>query len=141
MVSVDGSLFIQIINFLFLLYVLNLLLFKPVRRILIERKEKIYSLEKGVERLASRREEKDAAYKDGIKCAIAEGLRKKEEIVEQASLEEKAILEKIAANAQADLVRVRSQIAEESRKARSALENEVDIFARAIGEKILGRVC
>ncbi len=141
MVSVDGSLFIQIINFLFLLYVLNLVLFKPVRKILLERKEKMYSLEKGVERLSTRMDEKDVAYKDGMKSARTEGLTKKEAIVEQASQEEKEILEKINKSAQANLTEVRKQVAEETEKARIALGKNVDIFARAIGEKILGRAC
>ncbi len=141
MVSVDGSLFIQIINFLFLLYVLNLVLFKPVRKILLERKEKMYSLEKGVERLSTRMDEKDVAYKDGMKSARTEGLTKKEAIVEQASQEEKEILEKINKSAQANLAEVRKQVTEETEKARIALGKDVDIFARAIGEKILGRAC
>jgi F-type H+-transporting ATPase subunit b len=141
MVSVDGSLFIQIINFLFLLYVLNLVLFKPVRKILLDRKEKIYSLEKGVERLSTRTDEKDVAYKDGMKSARTEGLKKKEAIVEQASQEEKEILERITKKAQANLAEIRVQVAEETEKARIALEKEVDVFARGIGEKILGRAC
>ncbi|SLM28967.1 AtpF3 [Desulfamplus magnetovallimortis] len=141
MVSVDGSLFIQIINFLFLLYALNLVLFKPVRKILLDRKEKIYSLEKGVERLASRSDEKDMAYKEGIKNARTEGLKKKEAMIDQASQEEKEILDKITMNAQANLAKIRAQVTEETEKARVALEDELDVFARAIGEKILGRAC
>ncbi|MBF0229713.1 MAG: ATP synthase F0 subunit B [Desulfamplus sp.] len=141
MVSVDGSLFIQIINFLFLLYALNLVLFKPIRKILLERKEKIDSLEKGVQNLSSNAVDKDNAYKEGLKKARAEGLKHKETFVEQASQEEKEILDRINKKAQANLAAIRSQVADETEKARLALEKEVDIFAKAIGEKILGRAC
>ncbi len=141
MVSVDGSLFIQIINFLFLLYALNLVLFKPVRKILLERKEKIDSLEKGVESLSSKALDKDNAYKEGLKTARAKGLKQKEAFVEEASQEEKEILERINKKAQANLAAIRTQVAEETEKARLALEKEVDAFAKAIGEKILGRAC
>ena len=141
MVSVDGSLFIQIINFLFLLYVLNLVLFKPIRRILLERREKITGLQEGVESLSAESVEKDEAYKDGLKGARAEGLKQKEAFVEQASQEEKEIIERINKKAQANLAEIRLQVAEETKKAQSALEQEIDTFARAIGEKILGRVC
>ena len=141
MVSVDGSLFIQIINFLFLLYALNLVLFKPIRKILIERNEKFVGLEKGVERLLLRTDEKEMAYQDGVKSARSEGLKKKEALVEQASQEEKEILDKITKNAQANLAEVRAQVADETEKARVALEKEIDVFAKAIGEKILGRAC
>ncbi len=141
MVSVDGSLFIQIVNFLFLLYALNLVLFKPVRKILLERKEKIDSLAKGVETLSSKASDKDNAYKEGLKSARTEGLKKKETFVEQASQEEKEILERINKKAQANLAAIRTQVAEETAKARLALEKEVEAFAKAIGEKILGRAC
>ncbi|MBF0112111.1 MAG: ATP synthase F0 subunit B [Desulfamplus sp.] len=141
MVSVDGSLFIQIINFLFLLYALNLVLFKPVRKILLERKEKMQSLEKGVQTLSEKAVEKDNAYKEGLKRARSEGLKQKETFVEEASQEEKEILERINKKAQVNLAAIRSQVAEETEKARLALEKEVDAFAKAIGEKILGRAC
>ncbi len=141
MVSVDGSLFIQIINFLFLLYVLNLVLFKPIRRVLLERREKITGLQEGVESLSAESVEKDEAYKDGLKGARAEGLKQKETFVEQASQEEKEIIERINKKAQANLAEIRLQVAEETKKAQSALEQEIDTFARAIGEKILGRAC
>ncbi|MBF0303618.1 MAG: ATP synthase F0 subunit B [Desulfamplus sp.] len=141
MVSVDGSLFIQIVNFLFLLYALNLVLFKPVRKILLERKEKIDSLDKGIQSLSSKASDKDNSYKEGLKLARTEGLKQKETFVEQASQEEKEILERINKKAQANLAAIRNQVAEESEKARLALEKEVDAFAKAIGEKILGRAC
>ena len=141
MVSVDGSLLIQIINFLFLLFVLNLVLFKPIRKILLERKEKISGLEKGIQALSSQADDQDQAYKDGLKGARTEGLKMKESFVEKASQEEKEIIDRINKKAQSSLAEIRAQVAEETEKARVILETEVDFFARAIGEKILGRAC
>ena len=141
MVSVDGSLFIQIINFLFLLFVLNLILFKPIRKILHERKEKIQGLEKGISSLKTRAVDQDQAYKDGLKKARAAGLKEKETFVEQASQEEKEIIDRINKTAQSNLAQIRTQVAEETEKARVALEAEVELFSKAIGEKILGRAC
>ena len=141
MVSVDGSLFIQIINFLFLLYVLNLVLFKPVRKILLDRKEKVEGLQQGVERLSAEAVQKDSDYVEGLKGARAEGLKQKDTFVEAASQEEKEIIDRINKKAQANLAEIRSQVATETQKAQAALEKEIDTFARAIGEKILGRAC
>ncbi len=141
MVSVNGSLIIQIINFLFLFFVLNMVLFKPVRKILLERKEKIAGLEGGIERLSSEALSKDRAYKDGLKAARKKGLRQKEDFVKQASKEEKEIIEKINKQAQDKLAEIKDKVVKESEKARIALEKEVDLFAGAIAEKILGRAC
>ena len=141
MVSVDGSLFIQIINFLFLLFVLNLVLFKPIRKILLERKEKVAGMEAGIQTLSKDAVTQDKAYKDGLKGARTEGLKKKEAFIDQASQEEKAIIDKINQKAQANLAQIRAQVAEETDKARAELEKEIDVFAKGIGEKILGRAC
>ena len=141
MVSVNGSLIIQIINFLFLFFVLNLVLFKPVRKILLERREKISGLEGGVEQLSKEALDQDRAYKEGLKMARKKGLQQKEIFVEQASKEEKEIIDKINKKAQTNLAEIRSKVAKESENARVALEKEVDVFAGAIAEKILGRAC
>ena len=141
MVSVDGSLLIQIINFLFLLFVLNLILFKPIRKVLLERKEKIQGLEQGISSLETRAVDQDQAYKDGLKKARTAGLKQKETFVEQASQEEKEIIDRINKTAQSNLAKIRTQVAEETEKARVALEAEVEQFSKIIGEKILGRAC
>lgn len=141
MVSVDGSLFIQIINFLFLLYVLNRVLFRPVRKMLLDRRAKVEGLQQGVEGLSSEAVLKDKEYAEGLKGARTEGLKQKDLFVEEASQEEKEIIERINKKAQANLAEIRDQVATETRKAQSALEQEIGTFARAIGEKILGRAC
>ncbi len=141
MVSVNGSLIIQIINFLFLFFVLNLVLFKPVRKILLERREKISGLEGELKQLSKEALDQDRAYKEGLKMARKKGLQQKDIFVEQASKEEKEIIDKINKKAQANLAEIRSKVAKESENARVALEKEVDVFAGAIAEKILGRAC
>jgi len=44
----DISLVYQMINFLVLLFVLNMVLYKPIRSVLLERKAKVEGLEQGV---------------------------------------------------------------------------------------------
>ncbi len=40
----DSSVFIQIINFIILVFLLNIFLYRPIRNIIIQRKEKIEKL-------------------------------------------------------------------------------------------------
>ena len=70
----DISLFVQIANFLIIIWVLNIILYRPIRKILIERKEKITSLEKNVEKLNEDAAGKDEAFLAGIKDARVRGL-------------------------------------------------------------------
>ncbi len=135
----DASLFIQIVNFLFLVWVLNVLLYRPIRNILIQRKEKFSNLEQNIETLSSIAHEKDRAFTAGIKEARARGLKAKEALMQAAADEEREVIEKINKKAQADLAEVRKKIAKDAETVRASLQQEIDAFADAIGEKIIGR--
>jgi F-type H+-transporting ATPase subunit b len=129
------------INFLVLLFVLNLVLYKPIRNVVLERKAKIEGMQAGAEKAAGDLVAGEDAYKDGLKQARSEGLKTKETFMEEAFQEEKEIIDKINKKAQANLAEIKKQVATETEQARKALEGEVEAYAKAIGEKILGRAC
>ena len=135
----DGSLLIQVVNFIFLIFILNIVLYKPIRNVLTQRKEKIAGLEEGIEAFERDAVEKEDAFASGIKDARANGLKEKEALLIAAAEEESKIIEKINKKAQADLVKVKEKIAKDAEEARASLLEEIDGFANAIGEKILGR--
>jgi len=135
----DGSFFIQVANFIFLIFILNIILYKPIRNVLIQRKEKITGLEEGIEAFDRDAAEKEDAFALGIKDARANGLKEKEVLLTAASEEERKIIEKINKKAQADLAEVKEKIAKDAEEAKTSLLQEIDGFANAIGEKILGR--
>lgn len=138
-VTPDWSALIQIVNFLFLIWVLNLLLYRPIRKILIQRKEKIEGLELSIETSNRDSEEKDAAFAAGIKEARAKGLKEKEAMMEEASETERQIIADLNKKAQAELTEIREQISKDVEKAKESLQKEIDTFANEIGQKILGR--
>ena len=139
MVSVDGSVFIQIVNFLFLIWVLNIVLFRPIRGVLSKRKEKIAGMQQDIETLAGDALEKDDAFSKGIREARAAGIKQKEALMAQAAEEEKRLIGEINAKAQVGLSEAREKISKEAAGVRESLEKELDTFAEAIGQKILGR--
>ncbi len=139
MVNVDLSVIIQIVNFIFLIFALNIVLYKPIRAILIKRNQKVAGLEQGVETLNSDAREKDEAFAAGIKAARAKGLKEKEILLQAASEEEKQIVGKITQKAQAELADIRGKIAIEAEDVGKALLEQVDDYATSIGQKILGR--
>ena len=139
MISLDGSLFIQIINFLFLIWALNVVLYKPIRNILIQRKEKITGLEQSIDASNIDIKEKDDAFISGLKEARAKGMGEKDALIQVATDEEKMIIEKINQKAQADLAEVREKVAKDAEGVRVSLQEELDDIAIAISHKILGR--
>jgi F-type H+-transporting ATPase subunit b len=140
MIDLNVSLFIQIANFVLMIWILNLILYKPIRNILNQRKEKVEGLEQSVEKSITDAREKDEAYKSGVKEARMKGLKEKEALLLAATEEEKEVIAKINEKAAADLAEIREKIKKDVNDVRASLQQEVDVFANSIGEKILGRV-
>lgn len=139
MVEINGTIFIQIVNFLVLIFVLNIVLYKPIRSILRQRKEKMQGLETSAQSTGQQAEERNQAYTDGLKEARLKGQKEKEVLMKAAKEEEQAMVSKINAKAQQELATVKEKIAKDTDAVRNALEKEVDAFASAITQKILGR--
>jgi F-type H+-transporting ATPase subunit b len=135
----DWSVSIQIVNFLFLIFALNLLLFRPIRKILSERKQKTEGMELAIGNAASSVEEKEVAFAKAIRDARARGLKEKEAMVNQAQEEERKLLDSINHKAQADLDDIRRKIAADAERVRQSLQQEIGAFADEITKKILGR--
>ena len=135
----DWTVFIQIANFLLILWILNRILYRPIRNILLQRKEKMDGLELSIQTFNEDAEEKDQAFAAGIKEARAKGLGEKEVLLQAAADEEKKIVTKVNEKAQAELADIRQKIAQEAQTAKAALQTKVDEFADDICQKILGR--
>jgi len=139
MIQVDGSVVIQIVNFIFLIWALNFVLYKPIRSMLLQRKGKIEGFEEGIDRFNRDAMERRDAYMSGIKEAREKGLKERDILVSAAAEEEKTIIGEINAKALADLAKVRGDILQEVEGVTDTLQKEVDVFAKAISKKILGR--
>ncbi len=135
----DWTLWVQMANFLIIVWALNIILYKPIRNILIQRKEKITNLEQNTETLNKEANEKGDAFDSGIKDARVKGLNEKNVLLKEAADEEKEIIEKINQKAQENLAEVREKIGKDVESVGASLQKELDKFAGAIGEKILGR--
>jgi F-type H+-transporting ATPase subunit b len=135
----DWSFTLQIANFVFLIFALNFLLYRPIRRILKERQGKFKGMESAIQHASQSLQEKEAAFAKAIRDARARGLKEKENLVQQAEAEERKQTEAINARAQADLETVRQKIRTDAERVRQSLQQNVDGFANEITRKILGR--
>ncbi|MFP4474433.1 MAG: ATP synthase F0 subunit B [Desulfatibacillaceae bacterium] len=139
MVSVDQSVFIQIVNFIFIIWALNVLLYRPIRGMLKKRAETVEGLNQEIGGYKAEAQSKEEALEAGMARAKAEGMKKKDALTEEAEQEQKQIIGEINEKAQKELEELRKGIAGNMAKAREELSKEVDDYARMIGEKILGR--
>lgn len=135
----DQSCIWQIINFLVLIWALNIILYRPMRRIVAKRQEHMAGLDKNIEQSKKELNEKENAYAGAIKEAKAGGLKDKNALLEAGAAEEKNIIESINQKAQQALADNKARIAQDVKKAAADLQKEVESFAADIGRKILGR--
>ena len=139
MISVDGSVLIQIVNFLLLIWVLNIILYRPIRNILIQRKEKIQGLEQAIGSCEKDVKEKDDAVLKGIKDARSNGIKAKDALLLEAAEAEKEMTAAINQKAQENLAKAQEKIERDVEAVKTSLLKEIDAFAKIIGQKILGR--
>jgi len=139
MVSVDGSVFIQIINFLVLIWLLNMILYKPIRNILKERKERIQDLETNVQKCKADAESSESSYKEGLDQARKKGLEQKNKLVQEAVEHERKVVSELNQKSMKEMEQIKQRIQNDVGKAKVKLAEEIHSFAQAIGHKILGR--
>lgn len=139
MITTDITLFIQIVNMIVLMFLLNGVLYKPIRNIIKERSEKLRGMEENISKFEKnaklRQEEVDAkmAKASGKAKAALDGARAEA----QAAGDEKlaSIRADVDAAKEGKLAELRAEI----ESARTSLRSNLDGFATDMASKILGR--
>ena len=133
------TVFILIVNFLFLLFVLNIIFYRPIRKILGRRSEEVRGLHESIEGF---REKSDRYVKDleeSFKGARSEGFKEKDKLKKTGTEAEKEILQEAISSAEAKIGNAKDEINRSITSARQSLEDELNMFSKELAEKILGR--
>jgi F-type H+-transporting ATPase subunit b len=138
-INVNFTLFIQLINFLILLLLLNALLYKPILAKIRERESKIKADRDKAGQLENEVLEQEKKHQEALVEARQVAAREKAELLAAAKKSEADILDKARVNAAAIVDEMKASIQAESEKARNALKGEMALLAKSISEKILGR--
>jgi F-type H+-transporting ATPase subunit b len=135
----DISLIIQVVNFLFLMIALNLVLYRPIRRIMKERKERFAAFESDITSLTGRVDDRLRQFEQQLVEARREGLGKKDDLKAAGLTEEKGLLSAASASAEAQVQKARDQVKADMESARTALSADIQVFSRDLAQKVLGR--
>jgi len=138
MLKIDFSLFIQIANFLLLLLLMNIFLYKPIRKIMTRRNKEINSLEGTIEGYNNRSDQDEKDIAEGMILARKEGHREKETFKAQGLDVEKGVLQKASSSAEEKIVNAKQEIDNKIAEVRKTLEDQVASFSEELAEKILG---
>lgn len=139
MIDINISLVIQLLNFIVLLFALNIILFKPVRRIMEEREQNISSAFAE----AKTAQERVHALLERYNTSLAEA-KQKAAAVYNALYQEGLDMQRDMISAErakaGDLLdKAKAEIASAAEDARSDLRKEAERLAQEITAKMLGR--
>jgi F-type H+-transporting ATPase subunit b len=138
-VSLDYSLGIQIVNFLLLIFILNILLYKPILGLIDKRKKQFEDSETEIRRLQKTVEEKMAAYEEKLHQAKAAAVEQKNEIIRQGAEEAKTVIDAVRAEIPEMMERFQARMDGEIGTAKKILTDHSQQLSVEITEKILGR--
>jgi len=138
-IELNLAFFVQVVNFGILVLVLNIFLYKPIRKVLSERRQVVEGARDKAASVDLEVQEKMALYEARLRDAKAEATARRAESLKQAQAEETSLLEKARTEATASLGTIRDRVAKEAADARVLLKQQAELLSGDICEKILGR--
>ena len=139
MIELNLAFFVQVVNFGILVLVLNIFLYKPIRKVLADRRQVVDGAREKAAAVDLEVQEKMALYEVRLREAKAVASERRAESLKQAQAEETSLLEKARAEATASLGTIRDRVAKEAADARVLLKQQAELLSVDISEIILGR--
>ncbi len=139
MINPDITLVIQMINFLILLFVLNLILFRPIRKIIKERNGIVEHFNSDIASLTDEAQASMEEFEEKVLEARKEGMGKVQSMKDEGERAEVELIAATTQEVQAKIEEARKKVASNIQDARTELQKQVQTFSVAVSEKILGR--
>jgi F-type H+-transporting ATPase subunit b len=139
MIDIDWTLYAQIINFLLLVFLLNVVLFRPIRKALRDRQAKLLAQETEINVLTDKGRSLEDEIKEELAAARRAGAGARETLKQEGAQAEATLLEEVKRQAELEWATVEKKIKADMAKARASLQTQAQSFAQLLATKILGR--
>lgn len=139
MIDIDWTLYAQIINFLLLVFLLNVVLFRPIRKALKDRQAKLLAQETEINVLTDKGRSLEDEIKEELAAARRAGAGARETLKQEGAQAEATLLEEVKRQAELEWATVEKKIKADMAKARKSLQTQTQSFAQLLATKILGR--
>ena len=141
MVSVipDYTIFIQIITFLILIYILNILLYKPILSIIERRKKQLTELENEIKLFNESVDKRAAEYEEKLKLAKTNASELKKEIIKEGADQAKNIIDAVRNEIPLMTQEFEQKMDKEIQAARQILDSQSRKLSLEIAQKVMGR--
>lgn len=139
MIELNWTFFVQVLNFLILMFVLNKILYKPILKVLDERDERIVGGKEKAKELVSESDALFKSYNDKLQIAKIDALGTKNTARKDASDKANVIIAEAREKAEGIIEKVQQDMAREVERVKKELEPEIGTMAATIAQQILGR--
>jgi F-type H+-transporting ATPase subunit b len=127
------------INFLILIFILNMLLYKPILGIMDKRKKRFQDTEDEIKSINLTIEERMAAYEEKVRLAKMDALNQKNDILKEGSDQAKTIIDAARGEIPGMMEEFHGKMNREVTDARRILADQSRKISVDIAEKLLGR--
>jgi F-type H+-transporting ATPase subunit b len=138
-INLEFTFIVQVVNFLILLLVLNVFLYKPIRKVLADRKGDLDGARARALAVDKDVQEKLALYEARLREVKAGAADERTVLKKQAQEEEHQILDKARKEATESLGTIKNKVAREASEAREFLKQQAAVLSSEICAKVLGR--
>jgi len=138
-INLDIAFVFQLVNFLVLVLLLNVFLYKPIRKQLADRNALIVGAREKSAAVDKEVQEKLASYEARMREIRAGAADERGALKKEALVQEAAILEKARLQSTEKLAGIKARVAKEAEEARVALKASAEALSADICEKVLGR--
>ncbi|PKN76996.1 MAG: hypothetical protein CVU52_02365 [Deltaproteobacteria bacterium HGW-Deltaproteobacteria-10] len=141
MVSVipDYTIFIQMITFLALVFILNILLYKPLLSIIERRKKQLDELESEIKLFNESVDKRAAEYEEKLKLAKASASDLKKEIIQEGAEQAKKIIDAVRNEIPLMMQEFQQKMDKEIQAAHQTLDSQSRKLSLEIAQKVMGR--
>jgi len=139
MIQIDWSVGAQLVTFLVLVFLLNMVLFRPIREALKARQARMDAQKSDIDFMETTGQGVDRETKDKLAAARREGVEARESLKQKGSEAEAALLEEIKREVNQEWSQVEERIKSDVARARKSLQTQTQSFSQSLASKILGR--
>jgi F-type H+-transporting ATPase subunit b len=139
MIDLDYTFFVQLVNFMVILTVLNLILYRPIRGIIKKRAEVMSQKLGSIEDFAAKAEAKLESYKVALSGARVEAQQLRVALKAEGVAVESSVLAEAGAEAAEKVAAARKEIDGQKQTALKALRGEVAEYAKNVANKVLSK--
>src|SRR5450759_967368 len=124
MIDIDWTLYAQIINFLLLVFLLNVVLFRPIRKALRDRQAKLLAQETEINVLTDKGRSLEDEIKEELAAARRAGAGARETLKQEGAQAETTLLEEVKRQVEVEWAAVEKKIKADMAKARASLQKQ-----------------